>query len=372
MVKSIGLFLLFATLILVVIGALFVNLAPQFGAVHDQAYRDSISDSTQFNGNIFVNQISTKKAGSDAASMASAIYKFITGVPDQHPSKDVEVRKVDANLLQQSEAPELIWFGHSSFLLQTQQQTLFFDPVFSEKAAPHPWLGNKRYNKEFPLTPEQLPSIDAVVISHDHYDHLDYQSILKLDNKVKAYYVPLGVGSHLRAWGIAENKIHELDWWQHKQVGQVTLTLTPARHFSGRRITNQNHTLWGGWHVKSAEQTLFFSGDTGYGPHFAEIKQRLGAVDFALLECGQYNEAWSDIHMLPEQTVQAAKDLGAEVMMPVHWGAFTLSIHSWTDPIERALAESKRLQQAIIAPEIGEVVQLSQQPSTHQKWWLKY
>ena len=249
---------------------------------------------------------------------------------------------------------------------------LFFDPVFSNKASPHPWLGSSRYNKEFPLTPEQVPTIDAVVISHDHYDHLDYDSVLKLDHKVKAYFVPLGVASHLISWGIAEDKITEFDWWQSATVNDTDITFTPARHFSGRRITNQNQTLWGGWFVATEQSSLFFSGDTGYGPHFTEIKEKLGSPDFALLECGQYNQDWADIHMMPEQTVQAAKDLEAKVMMPVHWGAFTLALHSWTDPVERAIAEATKLQQAIVTPEIGAIVELSQQPATTSSWWKKY
>ena len=374
MLKSILLFLLLAIIALTVIGVVFVNFAPQFGAVHDQNYRNSLVGSKQFNGQRFINQIDTNPAGSDSGSMLKAMYKFITGVPNQQPDRDIEVLKVKPESLTQSEGkePQLVWFGHSSFLLKAAEQTLFFDPVFSEKASPHPWLGSKRYNSEFPMTPEQLPEIDAVVISHDHYDHLDYNSVLQLDHKVKAYYVPLGVASHLISWGIAEEKIKQFDWWQSQMLSDLEITFTPARHFSGRRITNQNHTLWGGWYVKSADHSLFFSGDTGYGPHFNEIKLRLGAPDFALLECGQYNEAWSDIHMLPEQTVQAAKDLEAKVMMPIHWGAFTLSIHTWTEPVERALAEAEKQGQNIVTPAIGERMLLKQEPRQHQAWWLNY
>ena len=374
MLKSIMLFILFAILALVLIGILFVNLAPQFGAVHDKVHKDRMTQSSQYKDNAFVNQIDTQTSTPtpDSGGMIDTLFKFIKGVPNQKPSRDIDVIKLQAEDLDQSQAPELVWFGHSSFLLQVAGKTVFFDPMFSQKAAPHPWLGGNRYNKEFPLTPEQLPNIDAIVISHDHYDHLDYDSVLQLDHKVANYYVPLGVASHLISWGINKEKITEFDWWQNQDLGNLQLTFTPARHFSGRRITNQNQTLWGGWYVKSEDYSVFFSGDTGYGPHFSQIKEKLGEPDFALLECGQYNTAWADIHMMPEQTVQAAKDLNAKVMMPVHWGAFTLALHSWTDPIERAMAEANKQQQAIVAPEIGELMTLQQEPTNRTDWWTNY
>lgn len=372
MLKSILLFILFTLATLVIVGVVFVNFAPQFGAEHDDTHKLKMTSSAQYQAGIFTNQIATSTAGSDTGNMLDTMVKYIKGVPNQSPSRDLAVKKVKPETLTQVDDANLVWFGHSSFLLTMPNMTMFFDPVFSNKASPHPWLGSSRYNKEFPLTPEQLPEIDAIVISHDHYDHLDYDSVLKLDHKVKAYYVPLGVGSHLVSWGIDEAKIKEFDWWQDERIDNVTITFTPARHFSGRRITNQNQTLWGGWYVNTGNNTLFFSGDTGYGPHFAQIKEKLGAPDFALLECGQYNEAWADIHMMPEQTVQAAQDLGAKVMMPVHWGSFTLAIHAWTDPVERALAEANRLRQAIVTPEIGDLVELSQQPAATKQWWDLY
>lgn len=366
------LFILFTLLSLTTIAVLFVNLAPQFGATHNQAHKDKMAQSNQYDGKKFVNQVFTSAAGSDTDSMSDALIKFITGVPNQKPSKELAVLKIDKEQFQQSDTPILTWFGHSSFLVKVAEQTLFFDPVFSQVAAPHKLLGKNRYNREFPMTPEQLPNIDAIVISHDHYDHLDYDSILQLDHKVAAYYVPMGVGSHLESWGIDSAKIIEFDWWQAHKINDLEVTFTPSRHFSGRRITNQNQTLWGGWYLKSKQYSLFFSGDTGYGPHFSEIKQKLGAPDFALLECGQYNIAWADIHMMPEQTVTAAKDLGAKVFMPVHWASFTLSIHSWTDPVERAIAEAKKQQQAIVTPQIGELMTLQQEPVQRSAWWQSY
>lgn len=371
MLKSILLFIVLTILALVVVGVLFVNFAPQFGAEHGEEHKKNMMSSPQYSNGVFTNQVTTNTAGTDS-SMLEIIIKFIKGVPNQNPSKNLEVLKVNPESLEYKNEPNLVWFGHSTFLLTMPKLTLFFDPVFSEKASPHPWLGKSRYNKEFPLTPEQVPEIDAIVISHDHYDHLDYDSVLKLDHKVKAYFVPMGVGTHLESWGIAKDKIQEFNWWQAETINDLTITFTPARHFSGRRITNANQTLWGGWYVKAMDSSLFFSGDTGYGPHFSEIKDKLGAPDFALLECGQYNEAWSDIHMMPEQTVQAAQDLEAKVMMPIHWGSFTLALHSWTDPVERALAEANKLQQAIVTPEIGALVELSQQPAASNPWWSFY
>jgi L-ascorbate metabolism protein UlaG (beta-lactamase superfamily) len=304
--------------------------------------------------------------------MWSSLKDFLKGNPNRTPKQgQIEALKVDPSALRtSSKQPRLMWFGHSAFLLQTEGLNLLFDPMLSDVPAPHPWLGTSRYSGSLPIEIAQLPSIDAVIISHDHYDHLDYESIRKLSAKTAHFFVPLGVARHLIAWGVNSAQITELDWWQSANIANTTLTFTPSRHFSGRGLSDKNTSLWGSWHLKYAQHSLYFSGDTGYGPHFKEINQRLGAVDFALLECGQYNKNWADIHMMPEQTVQAAVDLQAKLMMPVHWGAFTLSLHDWYDPAIRVSKAAQEMAMPLVIPQIGEIMQLQQEPSPRVPWWL--
>lgn len=204
--------------------------------------------------------------------------------------------------------------------------------MLGESPSPHPLLGPKRYSNELSIPVEKLPYIDAVVISHDHYDHLDYESIMKLKDKVGRFYVALGVSTHLIEWGIEPDKITELDWWKESDADDFTFICAPARHFSGRGLSNRFTTLWASWIVKTENSTVYFSGDSGYGPHFKEIGNRYGPFDFVMLECGQYNELWKDIHMMPEQTVQAAIDLKASTRTGSSVARGNLGGDTWTGP----------------------------------------
>ena len=241
--------------------------------------------------------------------------------------------------------------------------------MFSEVPAPHPWLGNKRFNETAPIEIAALPKIDLVLISHDHYDHLDYQSIKQLKDKVDQFYVPLGVGVHLQAWGIESDRIAELDWWQDLRFRGIEFICTPAQHFSGRKFSNRQSTLWSSWIIRSTKHTLFFSGDSGYADHFKEIGEKYGPFDFAMLECGQYNTMWPDVHMFPEETAQAGVDIGAKAIMPIHWAGFKLALHSWTDPINRVSAKAKELNIPLVTPRIGQAVVLDTLAKPTEKWW---
>jgi L-ascorbate metabolism protein UlaG (beta-lactamase superfamily) len=241
--------------------------------------------------------------------------------------------------------------------------------MLSVKMGPLAWLTPKRYNTNLAITAEQLPAIDAVLISHDHYDHLDYQTICKLKGKVRRFYVPLGVGAHLRAWGVPANQLQEVSWGDSARLPGLTIISTPTRHFSGRGLTNRNSTFWSSWVLKAAGQRIFYSGDGGYGSHFQSIGQQYGPFDLALMECGQYDRQWADIHMVPEQSVQAALDVQARVMLPVHWGAFSEAHHAWNEPVERATAEAKRRGLPMTTPELGQPVVLGNGPLPQQYWW---
>ena len=226
----------------------------------------------------------------------------------------------------------------------------------------------KRFQKPV-LQLEQLPKIDFIVISHDHYDHLDYETVIALKGKTKHFYVPLGVGAHLEAWGISENKISEMDWWQETKMDQLTLVCTPAQHFSGRKLNNGQSTLWSSWVIQSEKDRIYFSGDSGYATHFKEIGNKFGPFDIAMMECGQYNEKWSDIHMMPEETAQAGLDLQAKKIIPIHWAGFKLALHSWTDPVERVKLKATELDVTVITPEIGQEIIVKDSMTTYTNWW---
>jgi L-ascorbate metabolism protein UlaG (beta-lactamase superfamily) len=206
------------------------------------------------------------------------------------------------------------------------------------------------------------------LLTHDHYDHIDLDSINKLIPKVKTWFVALGVSRHLEHWGVPENQITEFDWWDSIEFQGIQITFTPSRHFSGRGIADRAKSLWGGWVFKTPNHNIYWSGDGGYGPHFKEIGEKFGPFDWGFMECGQYNEHWHAIHLYPEEAVQAALDAQVKVATPVHWGGFSLALHSWKDPIERFYAEAKSQNLKMIAPEIGEVVEVND-TATPRTWW---
>ncbi len=244
---------------------------------------------------------------------------------------------------------------------------ILLDPMLGPAASPVPIFG-KRFALEQPIDIRQFTRIDAVLISHDHYDHLDYRTIRRLKKHVRHFYVPLGVGSHLRRWGVDPRRITELDWWDSVEIDGIQLTATPAQHFSGRGLSDRNRTLWASWAIRGSHQNIFFSGDSGYGPHFKEIGDRLGPFDFTMMECGQYNEKWASIHAMPEESVQGNIDLRGKVMMPIHWGSLQLAVHTWTDPVERATTEAALRGVRLVTPMIGESFLVEENiPST--PWW---
>ncbi len=356
--------------ILVIIYFIFVNFYPSFGGNVTNELQKSYSGSANFSNGKFKNVKNVPEDLGFWQTLGIARKFFFTKVPKGVPEEPIQVQKLDsAAIAGYNSGTRMIWFGHSAFLLQINNKNILIDPMLSDVPAPHPLLGSGRFSKELPLQIEKLPQIDAVLISHDHYDHLDYESIRNLKHKVGHFYTPLGVGIHLRAWGVPENKITELDWWEEQNFDGLKFVCTPAQHFSGRKINDRQSTLWSSWIIQSETENIFFSGDSGYANHFKEIGQKYGPFDFALMECGQYNESWPDIHMFPEETVQAGLDVKAKCIMPIHWGAFKLSLHSWTDPIERISKTAKELKVPLITPKIGEQIILDKFPEPKDTWW---
>lgn len=352
-------------------GTLFVNLSAEFGGKATKQQKHEFAQSSNFQEGRFVN-LDRVELHMDLGDMADGLFKFFKKQPNAIPEIDLPIQKIDSlDIVRYDfEKPRIIWFGHSAVLLQISGKNILIDPMFGKVPAPHPWLGIARFSKKLPIEIEKLPQIDAVILSHDHYNHLDYGSIVRLKDKVKAYYVPLGVENHLIAWGIDKNLISTLDWWDEVRLDDLRLVSTPAQHFSGRGLSDRGATLWSSWVILSEKERIYFSGDSGYGTHFKEIGEKYGPFDFAMMECGQYNEQWIEIHMMPEQTAQAAVDVKAKLMMPIHWGAFKLAFHSWTDPVERVTKISKEMGVAITTPIIGEQILWSDyEEFPNSVWW---
>lgn len=261
------------------------------------------------------------------------------------------------------------WFGHSASLLKIEGKTFLLDPMFGDASSPFHVFTSKRYSGSFSIEREDLQEIDAIIISHNHYDHLNYKSIMQLKDRAKHFYVPTGVAQYLIKWGVSPSKISEHNWWDEIAFDNIKLVCAPARHFSGRSMTDRDCSLWCSWLILGQETKVFFSGDSGYAPHFKEIGDKYGPFDLTLMECGQYDTRWSAIHMLPEETVQAHIDVKGELLLPIHWGAFTLSLHEWSDPIERVTKEAKRLGVNIATPQIGESITLKSTDYPSSAWW---
>ncbi|MED3398516.1 MBL fold metallo-hydrolase [Bacillus wiedmannii] len=263
------------------------------------------------------------------------------------------------------------WFGHSASLLKIEGKKLLLDPMFGDASSPFPLFTSKRYSGAFSLEREDLQEIDAIIISHNHYDHLNHKSIMQLKDRAKHFYVPTGVAQYLIKWGVSPSKISEHNWWEEIAFDNIKLVCAPARHFSGRSMTDRDCSLWCSWLILGQETKVFFSGDSGYAPHFKEIGDKYGPFDLTLMECGQYDPRWSAIHMLPEETVQAHIDVKGELLLPIHWGAFTLALHEWSDPIERVTKEAKRLGVTTATPQIGEDIPLKSTDYPSSTWWRK-
>ncbi|MBC3785858.1 MBL fold metallo-hydrolase [Spirosoma utsteinense] len=263
--------------------------------------------------------------------------------------------------------PTLVWFGHSSYLIKANGLSFLIDPVFSGYASPVSFFGGSFPGSDV-YSVADMPAIDFLILSHDHYDHLDYTTIVALIPRVKMFYTALGVGAHLERWGVPADRIVEFDWWEGGEIAPgVRLTATPARHFSGRSLA-RGRTLWTSYVLKLPGYSLYLGGDSGYDTHFKAIGEKYGPFDLAILECGQYNETWPSIHMMPEEVVTAAQELRAKTLLPVHWGKFALAYHAWNEPIERVTKRAAELQVDITTPRIGEPVQVGL-PYPRDIWW---
>jgi len=297
---------------------------------------------------------------------AGEIFRWLFVDDGRSPEGTIPQVKPNMDIFSATMDTRAIWFGHSSLLLRMSGKTILIDPVFADRASPVPFTVGRFQDPV--MTLEELPEVDYIVISHDHYDHLDMKTVKFFRDKQAQFLVPLGVGSHLQGWGINESRIIEHDWWGATQLGGIEFIATPSRHFSGRTMGTRNQTLWASWVIRDDDQSVYFSGDSGYGNHFKEIGERLGPFDVAFIETGQYNERWKDVHMLPDQSAQAYFDLKAEMYVPIHWGMFVLSTHTWDDPAKQISSLARERGINLVVPKIGETVAMeSVHPAT--TWW---
>lgn len=283
------------------------------------------------------------------------------------PSKPLPWVKTDLKSLTAT-APTVVWFGHSSLLIKTGQGNILIDPIFSNHAGPVPgvmtaFAGTTNYHAE------DMPPIDVLLISHDHYDHLDYRTILKLKSRIKLAIVPMGVGSDLVYWGFDRKKIIELNWNRSTTLPSgLKITATPAQHKSNRSYSKENKTLWASYVIQTGPYRIFYSGDSGYGPHFKQIGQQYGPFDLALMECGQYSPNWPWTHLWLGQTAQAAVDVQARLLQPVHWAKFVEADHPWNEPIKKLVPAAEKANIPLNVPRIGESYTLGDPPK-QKVWW---
>ena len=324
-------------------------------------------NSDHYNGKVFLNPVPTEEM------LKGSFGKLLRELFKQHPGRvprpPVGPFKADYNVLteMQTSALRVTWLGHSSILLDIEGRRLLFDPLWCKRASPFALVGPKRFFDN-PVDFEKLPPVDVLLLSHDHYDHLDKQAVIKLAAKKIPIITMLGVGKRLQKWGIEKDLITELDWWQAATVDHLAITAAPTRHFSGRWLNDRNHTLWGSFAIKGNMHNVYFGADSGYYNGFTGIGEKLGPFDLTMFEIGAYGGQWPFIHMGPEAAVQAHQDVNGKIMLPIHWGTFNLAFHPWKEPAERLLEAVKQKDIQLLLPPPGLTYDLKNGPY-NSRWW---
>lgn len=357
---------LLAILILSIIGGVLYMFHPRFGANPSGTRLSKMKEKANFKDGAFDN-IEYTPALAEGVTYPEILKSFffdkkIRVTPkDKIPvlKSDLKNLPIDSNLY--------VWFGHSSYLLQVDNKKILVDPVFSKYATPIR-ISVKAFDMEYEYSSDDMPEIDIMVITHDHWDHLDYNTFQELKGKIKHIVTGLGVGEHLEKWGYPSNQITELYWGDSAKVDGFEFTSAVSRHFSGRTL-KRNTTLWSSFILQTSNLKLFLGADSGYGKHFKEIGEKYGPFDFAMLENGQYDKKWINIHMLPEESVKAAIELKTKYLIPIHSSKFPLAMHAWDEPLIRISAEAKKQNIDILTPKIGEIVSLNTYKN-YPQWWI--
>lgn len=327
------------------------------------------TQSPQFRDGSFHNPVLPHKPG--LREMPRLLWRFLFDKPvDAVPAVPLPMTTLTRAALLAAPDHSLFRLGHSTVLIKLDGAFWLTDPVFSERASPVQWAGPKRFHPP-PIAIDELPPIRGVVLSHDHFDHLDRGAILALADKVDHFLAPLGVGDLLIEWGVDAAKVRQLDWWQSATVDGIRFVATPAQHFSGRSLLRDNPTLWASWVIEAPSLKLFFSGDSGYFDGFKAIGEKYGPFDLTLIECGAYDAQWRGVHMLPEDTLQAHLDLRGRHLLPVHNGTFDLALHDWYEPLERIRALAAARGVPLLTPIVGERVDL-RAPQPTAAWWAPH
>lgn len=337
----------------------------EFGKTPSGERLETINNSPNYRDGSFQNIEPTSVNPKDV-SVFKIMAKMASRPSSVRPSAEIPHVVTDLKKINSSD-PTVIWFGHSSYFIHARGYNILIDPVFSGNASPFDFFG-KAFKGADIFNAEDLPDIDLLVLTHDHYDHLDWPTVKKIAPRSKKIVTSLGVGAHLEYWKVDQKKVKELDWWQREKVFEnVIITATPARHFSGRGI-HRGKTLWSSFVLDFFGKRIFIGADSGYDSGFSKIGREFQHFDLAFLECGQYEKYWPQIHMFPEQTVMAANDLNAEIIFPVHWSKFVLSSHPWNEPIERLRIAADKAKQPFVAPMIGEPFVLGH-TFEQKEWW---
>ena len=330
-----------------------------------------MQSSEHFNGRIYLNPVPTDVMKPGA--FFRVMRQFLRKHPGQRPIEPLGPFHTNTETFTHL-APETLrvtWLGHSTVLLEIDGKRFLTDPVWYNRVSPFKYIGPKRFFQN-PLPLAALPKLDAVLLSHDHYDHLDKHTLLWLCAKNIPVITLLGVGKRLINWGVPKELVTELDWWGSTEVSNgFCITATPSRHFSGRWLADRFTTLWGAFTIKSPSHNVFFGADSGYYNGFGQIAKHLGPFDLVMLEIGAYNKEWEAIHMGPENAVQATIDLGKPLLLPIHWGTFSLAMHPWKEPVERLMAEAKKRAVDLLLPSPGELVMVDGK-AYNSRWWEGY
>lgn len=324
--------------------------------------------SPQFRDGRFRNAVPTATSTLGLIPTLRLMWDFLFNKPAHTvPSLPLPVLPLTRAQLLAAPDHSLFRLGHSTVLMKLRGGFWLTDPVFSERASPFAFAGPKRFHAP-PIALDALPPIAGVILSHNHYDHLDRATIRRLADRVGVFVTPLGVGDTLLRWGVDPAKVRQLDWWQSTTVDGVTLTATPSQHFSGRGLFDSGRSLWCSWAIQDSALKIFFSGDSGYFDGFKAIGQRLGPFDLTLMETGAYDAQWPHVHMQPEQSLQAHLDVGGRTLLPIHNGTFDLALHAWHEPFERIVALAAAAGVPLATPRMGERVDMAQ-PANDGRWW---
>jgi L-ascorbate metabolism protein UlaG (beta-lactamase superfamily) len=350
-------------------GVFFLRNWPSFGGTISGERLKSAQASSHYQDGEFANTLPHPPL--ESGDVWDYLKEQFFGEQVRVPPSVIPISALPAGSMQIQSPPGLraIWLGHSSVYIELDGLRLLVDPVFSNHASPLSGIGPKRFHAP-PIAMTDLPKIDAVMISHDHYDHLDMRTIQYLSSKGTHFFVPLGVGSHLDEWEIPDSRITELDWWESAEIGGLTIFCTPAQHYSGRGIFDYKETFWSSWSVIGPKHRLFYSGDTGFSNHFQLIGNQLGPFDLGIIRIGQYGPgaSWIYSNMDPEDAVRAHVAVRARRMLPVHWGTFNIAFHDWDEPIRRAVDAANEKNVDLVTPRVGEVV-VAGEPFVSHTWW---